>query len=202
MNRCRILNKLGRLIILSGPSGVGKSTVRDIVLEKSPVPLKLSVSATTRPPRGKERHGVDYYFFSDEQFQETRRQNGFVECKEVFGRNVWYGTLRSEVESHLAAGQWVMLEIDVDGTADVVAQYPDAITVFIAPPSLEVLENRLRSRGTETDEAVRNRLSRAQYEMERSGFYRYRIVNEDLDTAVKEFCHIISQEVLTGEKND
>ena len=164
--------------------------------------MKLSVSATTRKPRGQEKDGVDYYFLTDEDFRTRREANGFIECKEVFGRNVWYGTLRSEVEQHLKAGQWVMLEIDVDGAADVVAQYPDAITVFIAPPSLEVLESRLRSRGTESEDAVRNRLSRAKYELDRSGFYRYRIVNDDLSTAVNDFCRIISQEKLTGEKND
>ena len=199
MNRCRTLNKPGRLLIISGPSGVGKSTIRDLVLEKSPVPMHLSVSATTRPMRGKERHGVDYYFLTDEEFARRREEGDFVECKEVFGRNVWYGTLRSEVESYLSAGTWVMLEIDVDGCADVVDQYPDAVTVFLAPPSLEILENRLRNRGTESDDAIRNRLSRAEYEIGRSGFYRYRIVNDDLDTAVNDFCQIISQEALTGD---
>ncbi len=196
------MSKFGRLLILSGPSGVGKSTIRDLVLEQSPVPLQLSVSATTRLPRGQEKNGVDYYFFSPDEFQKMRDADGFVECKEVFGRNVWYGTLRSEVEGHLEAGRWVMLEIDVDGAADVVSRYPDAITVFIAPPSLEILEARLRSRGTESEEAIRNRLSRAQYEMERSGFYRHRVVNEDLTAAVNEFCEIIREEEERGEKHD
>ena len=193
------MNKPGRLLIISGPSGVGKSTIRDQVLEKSPVPMHLSISATTRKLRGKEQHGVDYFFLTDDEFARLREQNGFVECKEVFGRNVWYGTLRSEVEPYLEAGTWVLLEIDVDGCADVVDQYPDAVTVFIAPPSLEILESRLRNRATESDEAIRNRLSRAEYEIGRSGFYRYRVVNDDLETAVNDFCQIISQEVLTGE---
>ncbi len=171
-------------------------------MQGSPVPLELSISATTRAPRGHEKNGVDYYFLTDEEFKRHRENNDFIEYKEVFGRNVWYGTLRSEVEAHLAAGRWVMLEIDVDGAADVVAQYPDAITIFIAPPSLEVLEKRLRNRGTESEEAVRNRLARAKYEVEKSGFYRYRIVNDDLNVAVNDFYNIISQEKLAGEKND
>ncbi len=196
------MSKTGRLVILSGPSGVGKSTIRDLVMEKSAIPLNLSVSATTRQPRGQEKHGVDYYFFTEEEFRTQRENDGFLEYKEVFGKNVWYGTLRSEVEHHLQAGRWVMLEIDVDGAYDVVKTYPEAITIFIAPPSLEILEERLRCRGTEIEDAIQNRLSRAKYEIERSAFYKYRIVNQDLNRAVDEFCHIIYQENQVGEKND
>ncbi|MDO4574867.1 MAG: guanylate kinase [Planctomycetia bacterium] len=185
------MSKPGRLLILSGPSGVGKSTVRDRVMEQSPVPLKLSVSATTRAPREGEQNGVDYHFLTPEAFEELRRQDAFIECKQVYGRNVWYGTLRGEVEEELRRGRWVMLEIDVDGTADVVRQYPDAVTVFILPPSLEELEKRLRGRGTESDEAIERRLARAAYEIEKSKFYKYPIVNDVLEKTVAEFCDII-----------
>ena len=192
--------KLGRIVILSGPSGVGKSTVRDAVMRQTPIPLKLSVSATTRQPRAGEVDGVAYYFLSDEEFASRRANGEFLECKEVFGRNIWYGTLRSEVEHHLQRGDWVMLEIDVDGASDVVAQCPDAITVFVEPKSLDVLEQRLRSRGTETDEVIRHRLARAQYEIEKSKFYKYHIVNDRLEDAVRDFCGILEKEA--GEDHD
>ena len=182
------------MIILSGPSGVGKSTIRDRVMAESPFPIRLSVSATTRKPRSGEADGVDYHFLTDEQFRTFRENGDFLECKEVFGRNIWYGTLRSEVESYLDCGGWVMLEIDVDGTLDVLKKYPDALTIFILPESLEVLEARLRKRGTESEEVIQHRLSRAEYEIHRSDFYKYHIINGDLDVAVKNFFDIMRQE--------
>lgn len=192
------MNKRGKIIILSGPSGTGKSTIRDRVVAQSPITLHLSISATTRPPRPGERDGIDYYFFSDEEFQKHRQAGDFLECKQVFGKNVWYGTLRSEVEPYLQSGQWVMLEIDVDGAADVLETYPAALTIFILPPSLEILEQRLRSRGTETGESIVRRLARAEYEIGRSSSYRYPVVNGDLEEAVAQFCQIIQKE--SGEK--
>ncbi|MDO4570666.1 MAG: guanylate kinase [Planctomycetia bacterium] len=192
------MSKSGRLIILSGPSGVGKSTIRDLVVARSPITIHLSVSATTRAPRLGERDGVDYFFLSNDEFQNLRQQDQFVECQEVFGRNIWYGTLRREVEQHLSAGVWVLLEIDVDGAREVVKKYPDAITIFIAPRSLEALEERLRSRGTESEEAMRHRLARAEYEINQSAFYKYNVVNDVLETAVHDFCEIIRQEEFSG----
>ena len=123
----------GRLIVVSGPSGAGKTTVLKEVFARSKRPLVLSVSATTRPPRAGERNGVDYHFLSADEFQ-TRRANGeFLECFEVFGRGHWYGTLHDEVTPRLAEGKWVVLEIDVQGADAVVAQFPDAVTFFVRP---------------------------------------------------------------------
>ncbi|MDO4585521.1 MAG: guanylate kinase [Planctomycetia bacterium] len=188
------MSKRGKIIILSGPSGTGKSTIRDRVVARLPVPLHLSISATTRPPRPGEREGVDYYFFSEETFQKHRQAGDFLECKQVFGKNIWYGTLRSEVEPYLQSGKWVMLEIDVDGAADVLRDYPDAVTIFIMPPSQEVLEQRLRSRGTESEESILRRLARAEYEIGQSSHYRYPLINGDLEEAVVQFCQIIQKE--------
>ncbi|MGC4003995.1 MAG: guanylate kinase [Pirellulales bacterium] len=135
----------GRLVVISGPSGSGKTTVLRELFGRCPW-LEASVSATTRSPRPGERDGVDYYFLTPETFAAKRAANEFLEAFEVFGRGHWYGTLQSEVAPRLAAGKWVVLEIDVDGAADVLRTYPDAITVFIKPESLEELERRLRSR--------------------------------------------------------
>lgn len=188
------MNKRGRIIILSGPSGTGKSTIRDRVVVQSPVPLHLSISATTRSPRPGEQDGIDYYFFSDEKFLNHRQAGDFLECKQVFGKNIWYGTLHNEVEPYLESGKWVLLEIDVDGAADVLKTYPDALTIFILPPSLEVLEQRLRARGTETEESIVRRLARAEYEIKQSSGYRYPLINGDLEEAISQFCQIIQKE--------
>ena len=140
----------GKLVIISGPSGAGKSTVVQRLLADCPVPLKLSVSATTRAPRAGRRGRACITISCRRRNSSARRDSGeFLECKEVFGRGDWYGTLRSEVTTGHAEGKWVLLEIDVAGALAVLEQVPDAITIFLHPGSLEELEKRLRERGTE-----------------------------------------------------
>ena len=178
----------GQLLIFSGPSGAGKTTVLQRVLQQAPAPLVMSVSATTRPPRPGETDGVDYHFLSDEAFRRKRQAGEFLECFEVFGRGYWYGTLRSTVSASLQAGQWVVLEIDVQGMQKVVEQFPQAITFFVRPESLEVLERRLRQRGTENEETIQRRLEVARHEWQFANQYTYEIINHSIDRAVDEIC--------------
>ena len=182
------------MVIVSGPSGVGKTTVMQRVFERRPVALVRSVSATTRPPRAGEVDGVDYHFLSKQEFQIRRKRGDFLECFEVFGKGYWYGTLLSEVTSGLAAGKWVVLNIDVQGALSVMQQHDDAVSIFILPASLEQLQRQLRGRGTETEEAIRRRLERAEAELSTAGRYRYQVVNDDLDRAVEQICDILTQE--------
>lgn len=185
--------KQGRLLIFSGPSGAGKTTVLRELFAKSNRPLQLSVSATTRPPRPGEQDGVDYHFLSDSAFQ-TRRENGdFLECFEVYGRGYWYGTLRDTVTTSLNAGQWVVLEIDVQGCAKVVEQFPEAVTIFVRPESLEVLEQRLRDRGTENEDTIQRRLEVARQEWPFAKQYTYEIINHSVDQAVDAICQKLEQ---------
>ena len=192
--------KSGQLIILSGPSGVGKSTVLKQVLEHFGRQLRLSVSATTRTPRAGEKDGVDYYFISKDEFARRREAGEFLECMEVFGRGHWYGTLHSEVRSSLDVGKWVILEIDVDGAEHALRHYPHAITIFLRPSSETVLEQRLRHRGTEQEEAIRRRLSVARRELARADGYDHQVVNDNIDEAVSEICRILNSRGLI--KND
>src|SRR3954465_4949721 len=148
-----------RLVIISGPSGAGKSTVVRELLESCPLPLYLSVSATTRQPRKGENEGEDYFFLTPEQFALRRASNDFLECKEYAGN--WYGTLQSQVSAGLAAGKWVILEIDVEGTMAVLEKHADALTIFVHSGSIEELERRLRARNTESEEALARRLATA-----------------------------------------
>src|SRR5437773_4215692 len=141
-----------RLVVISGPSGAGKSTVVRELLESCPLPLHLSVSATTRPPRRGEVAGEDYFFLSPDQFAARRESGDFLECKEYAGN--WYGTLQSQVSTGLAEEKWVILEIDVEGTLAVLEKHPDALTIFVHSGSIEELERRLRARNTENDEAL------------------------------------------------
>lgn len=183
----------GKVVILSGPSGAGKSTVVRRLLQCSPVPLRLSVSATTRPPRPGERAGVDYHFLSQEEFARRRDTGEFLECKEVFGRGDWYGTLRSEVTTGHAEGKWVLLEIDVQGALSVLEQVPDALTIFLHPGSLAELERRLRTRGTESPESLARRLEVARGELEFVHRYQFEVINDTVERAVDEICHILSR---------
>ncbi|MBX9789283.1 MAG: guanylate kinase [Pirellulales bacterium] len=183
----------GRLIVISGPSGSGKSTLVREVLSRFPERFELSVSATTRAPRTGERNGVDYHFLSLAEFARRREQGDFLECFEVYEGGHWYGTLWSQVAPSLAAGKSVVLEIDVQGTLAVLERYPDALTIFVEPGSINELERRLRRRGTESEQSIERRLAGAKCEMAFAHRYRYRIVNDDLDAAITTLCQILTQ---------
>ena len=186
--------KTGKLVIVSGPSGAGKTTVMRLVFGQAAVPLVSSVSATTRPPRPGEVDGVDYHFLAKEEFNSRRKGGEFLECFEVFGSGHWYGTLKSEVTTGLSAGKWVVLEIDVQGASAVMDQYPAAISIFVRTSSIEELRRRLIRRGTETEESLRRRLDRADVELALAGRYCYEVINDDLDRAVREICDILTKE--------
>lgn len=183
----------GRLIILSGPSGAGKSTVLRELLRTCSLPLVLSVSVTTRMPRAGEVDGRDYKFVSQERFNAMRAANEFLECKEVFGRGDWYGTLRGEVEQGLREGKWVILEIDVQGAVAVMEQMPDTISLFVHPGSMKELETRLRRRGTDSDESIKRRLEVASEELASIGKYTHSIINHRFEDTVKEICQLLQQ---------
>jgi guanylate kinase len=177
------------LVVISGPSGAGKSTVVRDLMESCPLPLHLSVSATTRQPRRGEKEGEDYFFLTPEQFALRRAGGDFLECKEYAGN--WYGTLQSQVSAGLAEGKWVLLEIDVEGTLAVLQKHPDALTIFVHSGSVEELERRLRLRNTESEEALARRLATARRELSQMSRYRYEVINRDVRQAVREVCEIL-----------
>lgn len=185
----------GRLIIISGPSGAGKSTVVRRLLDECELPLTLSVSATTRAPRAGEVEGKDYFFISDEEFLRRQNAGEFLECKEVFGLGCWYGTLRQQVATGLSEGRWVILEIDVQGALAVLETSEfDPITLFIHPGGMDELAERLRARGTETEEAICARLETASSEMRYMHRYQYEVINGSVDAAVAEICQILNDQ--------
>lgn len=181
----------GKLVIVSGPSGVGKGTILKRLYSRPELRLTRSVSATTRSPRRGERDGVDYHFLTREEFVRRRALGEFLESFEVYSGGDWYGTLRAPVAEALARGESVVLEIDVKGMAEVLRSYPNAVTIFILPPSREELFRRLAGRGSESDEAVCARLAQAEEELARADRYRYRVVNDRLESAVSEVLNII-----------
>lgn len=180
------------VVVLSGPSGSGKSTVVQRLLAESPVPLQMAVSATTRPSRPGEIHGVHYYFLDRPQFEDKLAREEFLEWAEVHKSGYLYGTLRSELQRIWDGGKWPLLEVDVEGAQSIMRLYSDALSIFLTAASMEEFERRLRSRGTETDEVIRRRLQTAESELKLADSYRYRVVNDDLDRAVREICDLLA----------
>lgn len=187
----------GQLVIISGPSGVGKSTIVRELVQRFPGQLRLSVSATTRPPRWDETDGREYHFLTSQEFARRRENGDFLECVEVFGRGHWYGTLLSEVQPSLDAGLWVILEVDVKGAEAARRRFPQAISIFVAPDSDADLEKRLRLRGTETETDIQRRLEVARGEMSHAEQYDYRVVNDKVDEAVAEISDILLKRGLS-----
>ena len=173
----------GILTVISGFSGAGKGTVVKKLLEKSD-DFCLSISMTTRDPRPGEEDGVSYFFVTKEKFEETIAANGLIEYAQFAGN--YYGTPRKYVEEKLAEGKNVILEIEMQGARNIRKLYPDSLMLFITPPTADELERRLRSRGTETEEKIRARLSRAYEESEGIDLYDYIIINDDLDKCVSD----------------
>jgi guanylate kinase len=176
------------VFVITGPSGVGKGTLISGLMEEMPQ-LELSVSATTRPPRPGERDGVQYHFLTAEDFDRVQREGGFVEHADYAGRR--YGTLRSELEQRIDAGVPVVLEIEVQGARQVRAAMPGAIQVFIAPPSLPVLRERLTGRGTDDEQEVARRLAVAEQELSAKQEFSHVIVNDRLDDAQRELVELV-----------
>lgn len=189
------MTKTAHLFVISGPSGAGKGTVLARLLQERSN-LGLTVSATTRSPRPGEIDGKSYYFMSDEEFMDRVSRGDFLEWASVHGHH--YGTLKAEVDRLLAAGSSVVLEIDPQGAFSVRESYPDAVLIFIEPPSMEVLEARLRGRATESEAAVQLRLEDARREMMLADRYDVRVVNDQLDTAVQQLALVLESYETNG----
>jgi guanylate kinase len=183
---------LKQLIVISAPSGAGKTTITKRMLEKHPNELTFSISATTRAMRNGERDKVDYYFLSKEDFVQKIKNNELIEYEEIFGN--YYGTLVSEIDRAKSQKKSLIFDIDVKGGISIRNRFPnDSLLIFIAPPSLEVLRGRLTNRGTETAEVIERRLARAKMEMEMAEVYDHIVVNDNLDIAATEVEMLIAK---------
>jgi len=182
--------KSGKLIIFSAPSGSGKSTIINAILQKE-FNLEFSISATSRAPRGEEKDGVEYYFLSSEEFREKIKNDELVEWEEVYS-GTFYGTLKSEVDRIAAKGNNIIFDLDVVGGLNLKKMYDaQALSIFIQPPSIEELEKRLTSRGTDSPEKIKERLAKAEEELSYADKFDTVIINDDLNKAVR-----LTEEVL------
>ncbi len=181
----------GLVAIISGPSGSGKSSICQKLIER--LPYRLSVSATTRPPRDSERDGEQYYFMSRQEFLKELRKEGFLEHSEHFGN--LYGTPRAAVEEAFHNGEVIVLEIDVNGARQLMDRMSEVFCIFVMPPSLQELERRLRGRGTDHEVSIRSRLDRAKMEIEQCARYDQQVVNDDLERSTELVRQLIEAEV-------
>lgn len=183
--------KRGLLIILSGPSGVGKGTLRKYIMRDKALNLSYSISMTTREPRNKEKDGVDYYFVTKEEFQENIDKDNFLEWAEFVGNR--YGTPKSHVDALRDKGVNVFLEIEVNGASQVMSKVHDEglVTIFLMPPSLKALEDRIRKRKTESEELIEARLNKGKSEMNLASNYQYVVINDKVKRAANEIIDII-----------
>ena len=183
---------MNKLIIFSAPSGSGKSTIINYLLEQD-LHLAFSISATSRPPRGQEQHGVEYFFLTPEEFRQRIADNEFLEYEEVY-QDRFYGTLKSQVENQLNAGQNVIFDVDVVGGCNIKQFYGDrALSVFIQPPSIEELRRRLEGRGTDAPDVIESRIAKAAYELSFASKFDVVIINDDLETAKAEALQVIRE---------
>jgi len=186
------LNDRGLLVVISGPSGVGKGTVRRALFEMKNHNLTYSVSMTTRPKREGEVEGKDYYFVTESEFKKYIKQGKMLEYANFVGN--YYGTPKDKVEENLNKGQEVVLEIEVEGAAQVKKKMPDCVMIFIAPPSKEDLYERLKKRGTESEEIIQERIAKANREFEKAKNYDYIVVNDEVNNAADRIMAIIRAE--------
>lgn len=187
-------NHKGKIIVLSAPSGSGKSTIINELMKNSDLKLDFSISATSRKPRGNELHGKEYFFMTEEEFKEKVAKGHFIEWEEVYS-GVCYGTLESEVERITGSGHNLIMDVDVKGALNIKKKYGDeVITIFIMPPDKTTLEQRLRNRGTDSEETIQKRLQKSEYELGFAELFDLKVVNdrlshavEEVETAIKEF---------------
>lgn len=191
--------KKGLLIILSGPSGVGKGTVREYIFSHSNLPFVYSVSMTTRKPRNNEVDGKDYYFVSQEEFQKNIDDQNFLEYASFVGNS--YGTPKDKVESLREQGKHVFLEIEVNGATQVLNNYKGkgVVSFFLMPPSIKTLENRIKGRKTESKEVIQARLEKGRREIQLAGMYDYVVINDRVEKASKQIMNIIIQKIKEAE---
>lgn len=196
--RKRFMQEKGLLIVLSGPSGVGKGTVRKEVFSQPDTAFEYSISMTTRAPREGEVDGVDYFFKSREEFEQLIKEEKLLEYAEFVGN--YYGTPVDYVRQTLDSGKDVFLEIEVQGARQVRKKFPDGLFIFLVPPSLSELKNRIVTRGTETEDVINNRMNAAREELEMMNLYDYVVENDQVDRAVERIKAIVIAEHLRRER--
>ena len=189
--------KKGKLLIFSAPSGSGKSTIINWLMQEHPeLNMRFSISCTSRPPRGQEQNGVEYFFLTPEEFREKIQRDEFVEYEEVYADR-YYGTLKSQVEKQLEAGENVVFDVDVHGAVNIKKAYGEqALSLFIQPPSVEELRRRLTGRGTEKEEEIEKRIARAEYELSFADKFDTVIINDELDVAKRETLSVINHFIV------
>ncbi len=177
------------MIAIAAPSGTGKTSVIREILKEYGDKIIFSVSATTRKKRNNEQHGVDYFFLTVDEFKKRIEENDFIEWEMIY--NDYYGTLKSEIEKMLKTGKSILFELDVKGTYSLKKIYPESVSIFLFPPSLEELENRLRNRKTESDESINKRMERVKMELDNAENFDFKIVNDDLKKTTEQVKKII-----------